>query len=179
MMILTPPPLFPSPIFELVGDRYILPSTMADPLPLHPSQLPACASAASPSIYASCTLWCRFHLSERRHAVTHLFGPPIPVFTGRKREGKGERKGREEREATRTQRAAREKGVLETTGGCVSNMITERSERRKGRRAGAGRARPGRGEAREAREKWREYERAPRFTLANARVRWEKSRERN
>ncbi|KAJ7818729.1 hypothetical protein B0H13DRAFT_2292420 [Mycena leptocephala] len=89
-----------------------------------------------------------------------------------------ERKGREEREATRTQHAAREKGVLETTRRCVSKMITERSEGRKGRRVGARRARPGRGEGGEAREKWREYERAPRFTPVNARARCEKSPER-
>jgi hypothetical protein len=75
--------------------------------------------------------------------------------------------------ATRTQRAAREKGVLETTRRSVNKMITERSEGRKGRRA-----RPGRGEGGEAREKWRVYERAPCFTPANARARWEKSRER-
>jgi hypothetical protein len=58
-------------------------------------------------------------------------------------------------------------------------MITERSEGRKGRRAGARRARPGRGEGGEAREKWREYERAPRFMPAKGRARREKSRERN
>ncbi|KAJ7828518.1 hypothetical protein B0H13DRAFT_1917061 [Mycena leptocephala] len=94
-----------------------------------------------------------------------------------RREGRG-REGRR-REAARTQHAAREKGVLETTRRCVSKMITERSEGRKGRRAGARKARPGRREGGEARENWREYERAPHFTSANARAGWEKPRERS
>jgi hypothetical protein len=56
------------------------------------------------------------------------------------------------REATRTQRAGREKGVL-TMRRRISKITTERSEGRKGRRAGARRARPGKGEGENPREK--------------------------
>ncbi|KAJ7807782.1 hypothetical protein B0H13DRAFT_1928835 [Mycena leptocephala] len=56
----------------------------------------------------------------------------------RKKEKKGEgEEGEGGKRGNTTQRAAREKGVLETTRRCISKMITERSEGRKGGRAGA------------------------------------------
>jgi hypothetical protein len=90
---------------------------------------------------------------RKRRALIGRLSNPIPSLqVGIKKGKEREREGREEREATRTQRAAREKGVLETTRRCVSKMITERSDGRKGRRAGAGRARSGRGEGGEVRK---------------------------